>query len=185
VLQDEIWLGSSSNGPGAQSNATIVGWMADEYAACRAVVPSNFPLCAAALYGEYADPADVFRYTGIAKTCLDLSAEFCDFLTFHTFAASTYADTSGVRGAYPTKEIMLPSSILTTNTDPSMTAKFEAIFGLVNDHIEFRGMGYFCLQDILGGDTWGLFNSSSSGLNAVPTTERATKTALYRAGVAG
>lgn len=174
VTSDEPWqfAASDQNNPPGYSDAQIRDFMAEQYAAVKAVVPASFPVAAGANpCGNTALP--VWRYDGEWKDKLDLLAPYLDFFAFHPFDPATLADSAALRAAYPGKQIFMPSSVLSQEGDGDITSKANSIMSLSGAN-NFRGMCWFLVRDFAV-QTWGLFNSDFS-----PRTQ---KTGVFTAGI--
>lgn len=170
VTEDEPWAVCVSEG-GTIPDATIVSALASQYAAVKAVVPPDLGVCCAPNpCGNAALP--VFTYVaGASKTKMDSVAAYCDFLAFHPFAAATAAQSSAVRTAYPGKQILMPSSVLSNEGDADIASKSASISGLIGSN-GFRGYGWFLVRDY-NANTWGIFAADAS--TPAVLTARTTK----------
>src|SRR5262249_35503605 len=158
VTVDEPWMSGVGEG-GTIADATIVSYIAAQYAAVKAVVPADFPVCAAP--NPCGDPSiggNVFQYVGNEAKC-GAVAPYCDFFAFHPFNIPSWGDTYNLRMAYPGKRFMMTSSVLSENGDPNMAAKATAIFDMVDRGVpDIRGMAWFLCTDF-DANTYGLFNN--------------------------
>ena len=161
VTMDEPYLSS-------WSDATVAANAAAQYSSIKAVVATDFPICA----NPYGHGGDIFDYTGAYKTEIDGTAPYCDFFAFHPLYG-TYAqsNSAALRAAYPGKEIIMPSAAMAVEGDATVTARMASVAGLIGTN-GFRGFAYWVAQDF-DANTWGMFDSGWA--------ERATKTAAFRA----
>lgn len=167
---DEPWASSVDYSPGVESNATIASWVAAQYAALRAVVPANFPICCAP-NPSIQSGSDSFSYVGASITRCDSVAPYCDFFCVHPFHYIDAGSSSAMRAGFPGKQILMPSSVLSVEGASDIATKSASIMGQVGSN-GFRGMAWFLNNDF-DSNTWGIFNSDM--------TERTTKTNAFRA----
>lgn len=175
VTEDEPWASCVDYG-GPLSRAEVATWCEDLYSAAKGAVPADFPVCAAPNPCVQALSA-CFDYTGANKTRCDLVAPYCDFFAFHPFYTVTLAESATLRAAFPGKQIIMPSSVLSENGDSDIATKSASIMALVGAN-NFVGMAWFLATDTPGypDNHQGLFNNDYS--------ERTTKTNAFRAGLA-
>jgi len=153
----------------AWSDATVVTNCGNAYAAIRAVVPADFPVCAAPI----GRAGNVFDYTGSAKSELDSVAAYCDFFAYHPFATVSAAQLDDVRAAYPGKKIMLPSTVAIDYPNAAIATVLASCMDIVGTN-DVRGMGYWLAYDF-NANTWGMFTVSGGVFS-----ERASTTAAFR-----
>lgn len=177
VTVDEPWAVSVDFG-GTLANSTIVSYVAAQYAACKAVVPADFGICSAPNPSTQSGSA-AFAYSGASQVRCDSVAAYCDFFAFHPFYTVTLAESAAVRAAYPGKELIMPSSVLTLETDSNaeIANRAASIMGLVGAN-GFRGMGHFIAMKY-DANTYQLFNHTGTAPPVL--TERPLKTAAFRA----
>ena len=173
---DEPWIGSVAEG-GSIPNATVVANVAAQYAQCKAVVPPDLPVCAAPNPGG--NQLLVFEYTGAFKDRIDSVAAYNDIWVFHPFYAATLAQTVPVRAAYPNKEIVMPSAVLSLEGDTDIASRAAAITGLVGAN-GIRGYCWFIVRDFAT-FTYGIFAADSS--TPAVLTPRPIKTTAFSAGI--
>lgn len=176
VCIDEIW--QSYGAPLSLGDAGCLNYVSTLYNAVKAVVPADFGVCGTAnAGGDFAPGVNsykVFNFSGQEATRYTALAPYCDFFCCHPFQiAPTYAHSADLRAAYPGKAIMMPSSILATNSNGSMATYANATIGLVGAN-DYRGMGWFLTVDF-DSNTWGVFNSD--------LTPRTAKTTVFTAAV--
>lgn len=175
---DEPWGASVDFSGGTLANSVIVANVAAQYAACKAVVPDSFGICGAPNPSIQSGSA-AFDYAGASQVRCDSMAPYCDFLAFHPFYNMTLAETAPIRTAFPSKNIMMPSSVLTLDTDTSteIANRAAAVMNRVGAN-GFRGMGQFVAMKF-DTNTFNLFDHT--GTNPPVLTEKALKAAAFRA----
>ena len=155
VTWDEPYLSSLGD-------ATVQSYCAAQYAAVKAVVPADFPVCTNPWYQN-----TIFDYTGTHKTQIDGAAPYCDFFACHPLTQSVaLADSSALRAAYPGKEIIMPSCVNGSDGDSGIPALWASQAGLVGAN-GFRGTAWWLVRDLVpGSDTTGMFNADFTAKTA-------------------
>lgn len=166
------------------SLATTTANAAVQYAALKAVLPSDIGVCAGVcgnfLQSGGGAPTNPFDVSGTYGTNLAALAPYCDLFIFHPFVAVSSGNLTALVAAYPGKDIILPSSVLSDQGDADIATKTASIMGLPTSVPAVRGNGQFLIKDFPyqtgSAPYYGVFDENG--------TERSTKTTAFRAGIA-
>lgn len=193
VIYDEAY--TSIGSAGVTDAAYVRNMSATAYAATKAVVPVDFPICSVASFAAgLLGAGSGFPSLGdAAMNEMDLAEPYQDFWAVHALPyGTTVAEAQPQAGRFPNKDIIMPSCV-NDKTDTTsvtnlmnMTATAPATYGNTTG---IRGWGYFLTLDLTydGGSILnGMFNDNGASpeditgnhfnSRSIPTTARSIAT---------